>query len=323
MTTFGDQVFMRGGIPLGGDLFGLIGDGNVYYVDPGKGDDANAGDRPDRAKATLSAAVALCTSEQGDVIVRLPGTETVTAELENTTEGILVVAATSAYSGGAGRGAGAEYYLMWGPALTDAPVLTIRQGMSIRGLSFGNAWTTSSANYNTNGHAVAIRNEVSGDQGGFTIITDCEFPSWGTNDVGLQLAGAAHVFVYRNSFGGASGTLPVGIGLYGTSTSNCINNVIEDNLFTNVTTGIFFKSATPQETYIIGNTFSGTQTDAISWAGVTLSSTIDGIVARNNFGTAVDGASFAGGSGGSGSEAGQIESDSGFAFSNNGYAGTE
>jgi hypothetical protein len=67
----------------------------------------------------------------------------------------------------------------------------------------------------------------------------------------------------------------------------------------------------------------GTQTDAISWAGVTASGTIDGLVARNNFGTAVDAASFAGCSGGSGSQAGQIETDTGFAFSNNGYSGTE
>jgi hypothetical protein len=194
--------------------------------------------------------------------------------------------------------------------------------MSLVNMSFACAMTDSSYAW-TSGAAVAIENSVSGDQGGFTRIQDCEFPSWGTNNAGLHLSGAAHVYVHRNSFGGASGTLPVGVALYGTGTNNPINNIIEDNFFTNVTTGILFGSATPQETAIIGNSFMGAGTDAISWAGCAKSATIDGIVARNNFKTAVDAATFAAFSNGTGSQAGQIETDSGFAFSNNGYAGTE
>jgi hypothetical protein len=324
MTTFGDAVFQRGGVPVGGDLLGLVGDGQVFYVDPGNGtDDANKGKRPDQAFATFDFAYDNGVVDgRGDVIIRMPGTETVTAATTVTKEGCVVVAATSAYSDGAGRGAGAEYYLWWGSALTDAACLIIRQGMSLVGLSFANAFTDSGLAW-TSGSAVSIQNSVSGDQGGFTRIQHCEFPSWGSNNAGLHLAGAAHVFVNRNSFGGASGTLPVGVGLYGTGTNNPINNIIEDNYFTNVTTGVLFGSATPQETYIVGNTFGGTYTDAVSWAGCAASGTIDGVVARNNYSTAVDAATYAGFSGGSGSQAGQIESDSGMAFSNNGYSGTE
>jgi hypothetical protein len=119
--------------------------------------------------------------------------------------------------------------------------------------------------------------------------------------------------------------LPYGVRLHGTSTNNCINNIIEDNTFVNVTTGINFASATPQDTMILANYFCPTYTDAISWAGVTGGASLTGLVANNRFGSAVDGGSFSGFSGGSGDQAGQIESDSSNStvFVGNVYSGTE
>jgi hypothetical protein len=264
MTTFGDRVFQSGGIPVGGGLLGLIGDGRVFFVDPGNGDDANPGTSPTSAYATMSTAIGATTTQRGDVIVRLPGTETVTAELLITTEGITVVAATSGWSPPAGRGAGAEYYLMWGAALSDAAVIHQRENCSWIGLSFASISTGATEA----GAAMNIANEVAGDQGGFNYVTSCEFPAWGSNDSGIYLHGGSHAHIYRNSFGGASGTLPVGVAFGGSATSNPVNDTIEDNIFSNVTTGVRVYDGTPQDCFVIGNFFHQCTTDINSNGGV-------------------------------------------------------
>jgi hypothetical protein len=79
MTTFGDRLYQSGGIPVGGDVMGLVGDGVVYYVDPSSGDDGLPGTRPDRAFVTFKKAYDQIVDGRGDVIVRLPGTETITS----------------------------------------------------------------------------------------------------------------------------------------------------------------------------------------------------------------------------------------------------
>lgn len=56
---------------LGGGL-GLPYVGNIYWVDPTAGDDDNAGDAPDQAKATVAAAYALTTSGNHDVVIINP-----------------------------------------------------------------------------------------------------------------------------------------------------------------------------------------------------------------------------------------------------------
>ncbi len=54
--------------------------GNTFYVHSGTGDDSRDGKSPLRALATIDAAVNLCTANQGDAIIVLPGhTETITA----------------------------------------------------------------------------------------------------------------------------------------------------------------------------------------------------------------------------------------------------
>ena len=53
----------------------------VFFVDPTNGAANNIGTR-DAPVATMTQAIALCTDDRGDVIVRLPGSETPTAAIE-------------------------------------------------------------------------------------------------------------------------------------------------------------------------------------------------------------------------------------------------
>ncbi len=50
-----------------------VGNGDVYYVDSGSGSDSASGKSPERALATLDAAIGKCTANQGDKIYPLPG----------------------------------------------------------------------------------------------------------------------------------------------------------------------------------------------------------------------------------------------------------
>jgi len=71
MTTFGDQVFQFGGVPVGGGALGMGimgGSATVFFVDPANGSDNNSGKKQDIAMDTVGAAYALTTDKQGDVI---------------------------------------------------------------------------------------------------------------------------------------------------------------------------------------------------------------------------------------------------------------
>jgi hypothetical protein len=316
MTTFGDRVFQSGGIPVGGDLLGLIGDGQVFYLDPTSGDDANNGSNPTtNAVATLSRAVALATSGRGDVIVRLPGTETVTAKTTVNKDHLLVVAATSAFSPPAGWGAGGEEYLMWGSAITDAPVVEYDApaGASFMGLGFANASTGATED----GAAINIENLGDGEPG-FGYIAYCEFPSWGTNNSGVYLHGADHVLLYRNYFGGASGTLPNGVALGGSPSNNPVNNVIKENIFCNCTIGIRIFDGTPADLLVQQNVFMDIGTASIDFdgGGAGQSGQIVGNWFDGSTSTAVDSIT-----GGTDTVTGVI-ADTGFEFCGNNYLET-
>lgn len=63
---------------------GVLTFGNVFYVHSVSGSDSDSGTAPVSAKATLAAAIALCTANNGDVIFVLPGhTEAVTVSSLN------------------------------------------------------------------------------------------------------------------------------------------------------------------------------------------------------------------------------------------------
>jgi len=86
MTTFGDQVFQFGGMPVGAALgMGIMGGGaKTWFVDPANGLTANGGDRQDQALASVGAASAKTTDKQGDVIYYLNDGNTTGSSREST-----------------------------------------------------------------------------------------------------------------------------------------------------------------------------------------------------------------------------------------------
>jgi len=64
MTAFKDGLFQYGGMPVGG----FFSPGTAYFVRPTTGSDGYSGKRPDRAFATLAAALDAATADKGDVV---------------------------------------------------------------------------------------------------------------------------------------------------------------------------------------------------------------------------------------------------------------
>ena len=82
MTTFGDQVFQYGGVPISGQIPFVRGEAKTYFVDGQSGSDGNSGLKPSEALATIAAAVTKVNSAidwsgspwaTGDVIAVAPG----------------------------------------------------------------------------------------------------------------------------------------------------------------------------------------------------------------------------------------------------------
>jgi len=68
MTTFGDQLYQYGGVPVGAKFT----TGNVFFVDSVNGSDGNTGKRPSQAFATLDKATNSCTANHNDIVYILP-----------------------------------------------------------------------------------------------------------------------------------------------------------------------------------------------------------------------------------------------------------
>lgn len=64
MTTFSDQVYQMGGVPVGG----MFTNGKGYFVKPSTGSNGNSGKRPDKAFSTLAAGLAAATANSNDVV---------------------------------------------------------------------------------------------------------------------------------------------------------------------------------------------------------------------------------------------------------------
>lgn len=90
----GDRLVIAAGGTLhfaGGTLSGLV-KGDAYYVDSVAGSNDNDGTSWETAKATLDAAVGLCTASQGDTIYIAPGhAETLAADVDVDVAGISII----------------------------------------------------------------------------------------------------------------------------------------------------------------------------------------------------------------------------------------
>lgn len=73
MTTHFPNGLSSHGLPVLPGFGDLFTTGTVYFVDSSLGDAGNNGKDPDKALATIDAAVGKCTANKGDIIVVMPG----------------------------------------------------------------------------------------------------------------------------------------------------------------------------------------------------------------------------------------------------------
>lgn len=337
MSTFGDRLFHSGGVPVGGDLFGLVGNANVWYVDPNDGSDGNPGQKPGAALATMARAFALAASSASsgsgttassggypgggsDIIVRMPGTESVTSAATVASPNITIVAATCGQQLFGDRLA---CYTDADSSYTTGPVLDIGfRNVSLYGLSFASR-ATGAANTKAGSIVRYIADstvtacQTSGG-GQFFTVAGCLFRDGASGaPVGIFLEGAGPCMIYRNQFGYATTALSgVGIALHGSSSNNPTDVRIKENLFINTTTGIRFDNATVQWVTIEDNYFCGC-VDAFSLSSGT--AITEGFVVNNRFDTQRGASSWANNIG-SGDTLENIVTDTGLQFAGNMYS---
>lgn len=306
MTTFGDRLFQFGGVPVGGDLLGLLGKGRVRFLDPVAGSDGASGKKPEQAWKTMQfAADSLgyeITSQNGDasgfqdIIIRLPGVEEVTSEIRfdggTKAKGanIAVVAATCGQRvfgdvlGCHTRMASASQ------AAAVNTVVVVWRAVSFYGLSFGGQGTGSRSD--GNGACITYRTNTgdTGKQtaggGQFGMVRNCNFRDDGGNDTtGIYYYGSGGHLAYQNQFGYYNDTRgPVGIVIRGSGSNNPFDIRIEENYFHCCPIGIHCLDATMTGGFLVQrNTFQGNTLALRASAG--FNNTKPGYIVNNNFST--------------------------------------
>ena len=207
-----------------------IGDGKVFYVDPGNGSTANSGLAADDAFATLQAGIDACTSGRGDLIMRLPGGEEVTETVAFNKEGIYVKAVTY----GVNPYASGELFSTYAAAaFTDGPAATITARCTIDGLGFVSRDTGATF---WSGAALLIGGAGTASPFG-AHIKNCRFPKWGwDNRIGIAVEGSSDCIIENCDFEGVGANFDSGIYVQGATQ----NISILGNHFRDCTYAILF-----------------------------------------------------------------------------------
>lgn len=208
----------------------LMGDGVVFYVDPGNGSDANNGLSAAEAFATLQAGIDACVSGRGDVILRLPGGEEVTSTVAFNKSGIYVKAVTY----GVNPYASGELFSTYAAAaFTDGPAATVTERCTIEGLGFVSR-DTGATFYG--GAALLIGGESDATPFGAHLL-NCRFPKWNlTNRIGVAVEGSSDCIIEGCDFEGVGANFDSGIYVQGATA----NITIIGNRFRDCTQGIQF-----------------------------------------------------------------------------------
>lgn len=183
-----------GGSPVlpGSGALGIIGDGKTFYVDPGNGSDGFLGETPSAAKATMEAALGRCVANRGDVIVRLPGTETVSAPVVFEKAGVTVVAA----SYGSPDYVKGENFYTYNNSATGLSAVVINDPVRIMGLGFIAADVSEEA-------VLVDCEEQGGFNGGFVSLEHCRIGvGGGALACGIRTIGGAMNHILNCSFDG-------------------------------------------------------------------------------------------------------------------------
>ena len=205
---------------------GLLGKGNVFFVDPANGNDGNSGASALNAKASMQAAIDLCVDWQGDRIVRMKGTETVTEPVLFNKAGITVQAQelVSPYGGG-------ERFVTYG-SHTDGPAAFITKPCRLIGLGFCGSEVL--------GGSVEMDCEEAGAwAGAWNLMLNCRFTHWSiAKAYGLIIRGTAENVIKGCMFDGLwTGYGEAAIGLEDSGDQGVWNLTLEDNRFYNIGAG--------------------------------------------------------------------------------------
>ncbi len=119
MTTYGDQLFHLGGVPVGLNIpFGK--DSKAFFVDPANGNSGNTGLSINDAMATVGQAFAKCTANRHDVVIYMAGssgnTESAAVTWNKNFTHLIGIAAPTQI---------AQRARIFSNALTDSPFWTI------------------------------------------------------------------------------------------------------------------------------------------------------------------------------------------------------
>jgi len=207
-------------------LSGQLGKGKTYYVDYANGDDDNNGQRPTKAFKSSQAAIDACTDNYGDVIIRLPGTETVTTAVLFNKKGIVYKALDVGY--GFGKG---ERFVIYG-SHTDGPAATISAPCRIEGIGFCGS------------QAAGASLEIDGSTGGFSggnfyELSNCRFSHWGIAKAYCLLIEAGSDGLIEDCMfdGYLTGYTTAAIGLDDSGANGCLAVRIINNEFVNIGSG--------------------------------------------------------------------------------------
>lgn len=207
-----------------------VGDGKVFYVDPGNGSASNTGTAPDDAFSTLQAGIDACVSGRGDLIYRLPGGEEVSQTVAFNKEGIYVKAVTY----GANPFAMGELFSTYSASgFTDGPAATLTARCTIEGLGFVSRDTGSLF---FSGAALLIGGEADASPFGVHLL-NCRFPKWNlSNRIGVAVEGSSDCIIEGCDFEGVGSDFASGIYVQGATQ----NISILGNHFRDCTYAILF-----------------------------------------------------------------------------------
>lgn len=185
---------------------------------------------PNVTAYTLQDAIDECVAGNGDIIVCLPGGQTVTETVTVDCSGITIIAAHR----GIQPFANGEYFaLLADAAFTDGPVATITAPCTIIGMGFASR-DTGATFYS--GAAALIGGEADANPFG-VHMKGCRFPKWGLdNRIGLAVEGSSDILIEECSFEGVGSAFDSGIYVQGATQ----NIVIRRNHFRDCTYAIVF-----------------------------------------------------------------------------------
>jgi len=189
-----DDVIIEGTLSARGPIdLGRVG--NVFYLDPSDGSDTNDGSSKTKAVATLAQALSLCTANNGDVIIRMKGTESVTATVTIDVPGVTIIAqdfGTPAYVGG-------ENFTTYNSSATGLSAVKVLAQCRLIGLGFAASDVSEEA-------LLIDCEEGGGFEGGFVSIENCRFPLWNGNlACSIRTIGGALNHIINCEFDGVFG----------------------------------------------------------------------------------------------------------------------